>query len=139
MFPDHSAAERVVTRLVGDGFPTDRVELTSRAEPGRAGLVPADTSRQQLTEYFSQLFGDEQEGGQVRELVTGVLDGEAAVTVHPRGDIETRSALKLLQNSGAIAVHTHDLEKQGMEHAASSDETPVVSKVLGRDPKVRGP
>lgn len=30
LFPSHEDAEGVRTRLVADGFPTDRVDLTSR-------------------------------------------------------------------------------------------------------------
>ena len=41
VFSEYGAADRVRTRLVSDGFPTDRVELTASSEPGRAGLHPA--------------------------------------------------------------------------------------------------
>ena len=41
-------AERVRTRLVQDGFPTDRVELTATTEKGRAGLQPASTAESQF-------------------------------------------------------------------------------------------
>ena len=40
IFNDHAAAEGVRTRLVKDGLPTDRVELTSCQELGQAKLVP---------------------------------------------------------------------------------------------------
>jgi len=35
VFGQYGDAERVRTQLVRDGFPTDRVELTSATEPGR--------------------------------------------------------------------------------------------------------
>ena len=38
VFSEYGVAERVRTQLVSDVFPTDRVELTASAEPGRAGL-----------------------------------------------------------------------------------------------------
>ena len=40
VFGQYGDADRVRTKLVSDGFPTDRVELTSSAEPGRAGVQP---------------------------------------------------------------------------------------------------
>ncbi len=33
VFNEYGVADRVRTRLVGDGFPTDRVELTASCEP----------------------------------------------------------------------------------------------------------
>jgi len=45
VFNEYGVADRVRTRLVGDGFPTDRVELTASCEPGRAGLHPAASAR----------------------------------------------------------------------------------------------
>ena len=41
VFKNHASAERVRSGLIRDGFPTDRVELTSQAEPGQAGIEPA--------------------------------------------------------------------------------------------------
>jgi hypothetical protein len=35
VFNEYGVADRVRTKLVGDGFPTDRVELTASCEPGR--------------------------------------------------------------------------------------------------------
>ena len=54
LYDNHAAAERVRTRLVQEGFPTDRVELTSSGQAsvlGHSGDLEA-----QLEEYFSGLF-----------------------------------------------------------------------------------
>ena len=39
LFDDYGIADRVRTELVADGFPTDRVELTSLMEPGQADML----------------------------------------------------------------------------------------------------
>jgi hypothetical protein len=51
VFNDHATAAGVRTRLVKDGFPTDRVELTSRQELGQVKLVPREGEGAKLTEY----------------------------------------------------------------------------------------
>jgi len=94
VFNDHAAAEGVRTRLVKDGFPTDRVELTSSQELGQVKLVPRQGVGAKLTEYFRKLF---QSGGNgsgerwVPLFQRAVLDGKAVVAVQPRGDIETQT------------------------------------------------
>src|ERR1700722_19189851 len=99
VFSDHATAEGVRTRLVNDGFPTDRVELTSSQELGQAKLVPRQSVGEKLTEYFGKLFqtgNDNSDELSVRLLAHAVLDGKAALAVHPRGDAETQRALGLL-------------------------------------------
>ena len=56
VFNEYDAADRVRTRLVTDGFPTDRVELTSAAEQGRAGMHPAPAARDKYLQYFRTLL-----------------------------------------------------------------------------------
>jgi hypothetical protein len=116
-------AERVRTRLVGDGFPTDRVELTASCEKGRAGLLPAPSSRAQFQHYFRILFSQEDERAFAELLAARVDEGAAAtVTVHPRGHIETTRAAQILESEGAQEVVGHDLKNQAFEHAAASTE-----------------
>jgi hypothetical protein len=122
VFNDHSAAERVRTRLVTDGFPTDRVELTASQEPGRAGLEPADSSHGQFLQYFRTLLNRDDERLFVEALAERVRGGAATVTVHPRGAIETGRAAEILEGEGAVEVVGHDLENQGFEHAAARGE-----------------
>jgi len=55
-FSDHATAETVRTRLVQDGFPTDRVQLTSCQELGQVELVPRASVGEKLAEYFGKLF-----------------------------------------------------------------------------------
>ena len=135
VFEDHAIAERLRTRLVQDGFPTDRVELTSRQELGQAKLIPRDGVGAKLTEYFRNLFqhagshGDERS---VQLLQRAVLDGKAALAVQPRGDIETQRALELLNEGDPLEIRHADLESQTLEHAASEGETSLtwIGKVL---------
>ena len=123
VFNDYGVAERGRVRLVGDGFPTDRVELTASCEPGRAGLHPASTVRGRFVQYFRTLLTQDDERA-FAELLAERVEGGAATTiaVHPRGLIETTRAAEILQNEGAVEVVAHDLESQSFEHAASSGD-----------------
>jgi hypothetical protein len=119
VFNEYSAADRVRTRLVSDGFPTDRVELTASREPGRAGLQPAGSMREKFAQYFRTLLSEEDERPFVEGLAERVAGGAATITVHPRGTIEIERAAEILEREGAAEVVGHDLEKQSFEHAAS--------------------
>jgi hypothetical protein len=119
VFNEYGAAERVRTRLVGDGFPTDRVELTASCELGRAGLHPAASARAKFVQYFGTLLSEDDERPFVELLAERVEGGAATVAVHPRGTIETARAAEILETDGAVEVVGHDLENQTFEHAAS--------------------
>ena len=123
VFNEYDVADRVRTKLVGDGFPTDRVELTSSSEPGRAGLLPAASLRARFVQYFRTLLSKEDEREYV-ELLAERVEGRGAATiaVHPRGAIETARAAEILETEGAVEVVGHDLEKQTFEQAASSGD-----------------
>jgi hypothetical protein len=126
LFKDHATAEQVRTALVSEGFPTDRVQLTSETEPGQAALSPSGGKADQLRDYFSQLFPESNEREHVRAFVDGVRHGNAVVVVHPRGDIETQRAVGVLSSSGAIELREHDLANQTMEKAASEGSSTIV-------------
>ncbi len=130
LYKDHATADQVRTALVSEGFATDRVQLTSPREPGPAGLTPADDSTAQLRKYFEQVFPDAEEAGEVRTFVDGVRHGNAAVVVHPRGDVEVERALSILSASQPLQVREHDLDNQTMERAASHDGETMVGKVV---------
>jgi hypothetical protein len=130
VFNDHVTAERVRTRLVQDGFPTDRVELTSCQELGHVKLVPREGLGEKLAEYFRNLFqADNSSDGarSVQLFQRAVLDGKAAVAVLPRGDIETQRAVELLNQAGPVELRSSDLENQALEHAATASETPILT------------
>jgi len=122
VFNEYGVADRVRTRLVGDGFPTDRVELTASCEPGRAGLHPATSARAKFLQYFRTLLSEDNEWPYVELLAARVEDGAATITVHPRGAIETARAAEILETEGAVEVVGHDLENQTFEYAASPDD-----------------
>jgi len=128
VFGDHQTAERVRTQLVKEGFPTDRVELTSREELGQAKVVPAPGIAEKLSHYFSQLFPDEgEQQGAVQSLQRAVLDGRAVIAVQPRGEIETGRAVEILSQGGPVEFKANDLDNQSLEHAASEQEAPALS------------
>lgn len=130
LFKDHAVADRVRTALVSGGFPTDRVQLTSESEPGQAALMPSSNKSQQLQDYFDRIFTEADEKQQARMFVDGVRQGNAALIVQPRGDIETRQALEVLSSSAPIQICKHDLDKQGMEKAASESSSTVVGHLV---------
>ena len=134
-FTDHATAEGLRTRLVKDGFPTDRVELTPRHELGQAELVPREGVGAKLTEYFRTLFqhaGSHGDENAVRLFQRAVLEGKATLAVHPRGDIETQRALQILNEGGPLEIREADLDNQTLEHAATHEETELtwIGKVL---------
>jgi hypothetical protein len=123
VFGQYGDAERVRTQLVRDGFPTDRVELTSATEPGRAGVHPADSRRARFVQYFRTLLNEEDERPFADALAERVEGGGAAtIAVHPRGAIETARAAEILQDAGAVELVGHDLQNQSFEHAASRSD-----------------
>lgn len=132
LYDNHAAADRVRTRLVSEGFPTDRVQLTSKSEPGQAAVVgPADELEKQLEEYFSGLFVREDERPNVHLFVDGVQEGHAALTVHPRGEVETTRALEIMEQAQPLEICDHDLDDQSMERAASGhNDDPFVKQLL---------
>ncbi|MBS0422054.1 MAG: hypothetical protein JSR66_30390 [Proteobacteria bacterium] len=127
VYDNHSAAEAVRVRLVKDGFPTDRVELTSRQELGQAKLVPATRTGDKLTEYFRQLFPESHTETGVRQLRNAVETGHAVIAVLPRGQVETERAVQILNDADPLEIKARDLNKQTLEHAAAEEETSALS------------
>ena len=118
-FNDCEVAERVRVMLVADGFPTDRVELTSCRELGRAQCEPADSPHGKCVQYFRTLLGREDERQYPEMLAQRVDSGGAVVTVLPRGAIETARAAEILDQGRPEEVVGHDLANHGWEHAAA--------------------
>lgn len=127
VFTNHAAAERMRTRLVRDGFPSDRVDVTSKREPGRAAVEPGSSAHERYLQYFSTLFNRPEERAYAERLAHKVERGGATVTVLPRGRIEVDRARSLLKHAAPREIDTHDLAWQGWEHAAARHEHPWVS------------
>ena len=126
MFIDSGAAERVLLELVRDGFPTDRVDLTSDGVPGRAGLTPARSAHDRFVLHFRAIFTAQDEQPLAERLAERIKHGGAAVTVHPRGAFETMRAMTILEQAHPLEVVEHDLANQALEHAASARDTPWI-------------
>jgi hypothetical protein len=123
VFSKFSDAQRVRTRLVGDGFPTDRVELTASCEKGRAGMQPSANAHTQFLQYYRTLFCQEDERAFAELMAGRVEHGDAAtIAVHPRGAIETARAAQILEGEGALEIIGHDLGHQSFEHASAPAE-----------------
>ena len=105
LYDDYGIADRVRTQLVADGFPTDRVELTSRLETGQADSEPGDAFIARVSNYFHTLFDqDGRRSPEADELARRVRDGSSAITVHPRLDYEINSVREILQRNNPVAV-----------------------------------
>ncbi|MBW4051796.1 MAG: hypothetical protein HIU85_10080 [Proteobacteria bacterium] len=127
VFGGFEAADRARLALIHDGFPTDRVELTARLEPGSAGLEPGGSQRERFSQYFHVLFGRGEEAEQSQRLTQLLIEhSAAAVAVLPRGDIEIRRALELLSQAHPRELLRHDLERHLLEFASSSHEAPWI-------------
>lgn len=127
VFHDFETAERARLALFRDGFPTDRVELTARHEPGRAGAAsePGVSLHERFAQYFRTLL--HAEGAQhAHRLADRIEQGAAAITVLPRGDIEVRRAAELLGHARPDEVLDRDLEDQSWEFAAAPRGLPWV-------------
>jgi hypothetical protein len=122
VFPDYETAEQVRVKLVRDGFPTDRVELTASRELGRAALQPAGSPHGQCVQYFSTVLAREDEKHYAETLTQRVENGAATITVHPRGALETHRATEIIQQSHPAELLGHDLTKHGWEHAAAKND-----------------
>jgi hypothetical protein len=132
IYEDFSTAERVRTELVGDGFPTDRVELTSLKEPGQAGSMPGNSPVERFRKYFDTLFDQDGEGiGNFGgSFARHIADGHTAITVHPRGELEIDRATQILERHRPVELERQGLDETTYEHAASEKEGTVVGRVL---------
>ena len=105
LFDDYGIADQVRTQLVADGFPTDRVELTSLLEAGQADAEPGDAFVARVSNYFHTLLDQGgQQDGHADELARRVRGGHSAIAVHPRTDYEIKSARQILQAHHPVAV-----------------------------------
>jgi hypothetical protein len=131
VFTDHSIANAVRSELVSDGFPTDRVDLTSREELGQAKLVPRDSVSEQLEAYFRKVFQIDEGGNQrsVDFVRRAVLEGRAVLIVQPRGEVENERALQLLSRGDPLDVQGTDLDNTTMEQAATDKKASTITWV----------
>jgi hypothetical protein len=127
IFPDYDVASRVRMDLFEDGFPTDRIELTACCEPGRAALQPAENQHRQFAKYFSTLFTAPDEQAVPEQLAQQLDGGAVAVTVHPRGPIETSRATEIIRRARPSEIVQHGMTDQRFEHAAARTQRPWVS------------
>jgi hypothetical protein len=130
LYDGHPRAERVRTELVADGFPTDRVSLTSPREPGTAGIIAADSATDRYREYFESLFDSDEQRRHAKWLASRVRAGAAAVTVHPRGEREIAQATEILERNGPVEIDREHLEDTTMEFASARHERSYVSRVI---------
>lgn len=126
MFEEYEAADRARLALIFDGFPTDRVDLTAANEPGRAALAPARSAHERLVSHFLVLYGNAEDRDCVDRLAARIERGGAAVTVHPRGAIETLRAREILDSTHPLELAQHDLRRPQLEYAAARHAQPWV-------------
>jgi hypothetical protein len=126
VFNDFDTAERARLALFRDGFPTDRIQLTARGEPGHAANEPAPALHDRLAQYFHTLFAHADGAQHAHRLAARIEQGAAAITVLPRGDIEVRRAAELLGYARPDELLERDLQEQSWEFAAAPRSLPWV-------------
>jgi hypothetical protein len=107
LFDEFPVAERVRTELVAAGFPTDRVELTSRAEAGQADAEPGETYQKKIANYFHAIFDQTGNYASADQFAARVRHGGSVITVHPRTDYEMDSARTILRNNHPADFREH--------------------------------
>ncbi|MGH8138748.1 MAG: hypothetical protein ACREVV_11215 [Steroidobacteraceae bacterium] len=107
LFDDFGVAAHVRTELVADGFPTDRVELTSRVEAGQAEAEPGASYWQKISNYFHAIFDQTGNFASADHFADRVRNGASVITVHPRTDYEMDSARTILRKHGPADFREH--------------------------------
>ncbi len=130
VFRDHQTAEAVRVALFRDGFPTDRLSVTSQVDEGPARVQPDETQHHRLLTYFQSLFSLPGEQELAEQLTSLVEEGAAALTIHPRGVIETARATELVKRANPVIFEARDLDTQTFERAASPSDQAMAGKVL---------
>ncbi len=130
LYDGQPKAERARTELVRDGFPTDRVELTSQSEPGAAGLIAAETATERFRRYFGTLFDEQRHRGCAQYLARRVGDGAAVLTVHPRGEQEIMRAIQILDSHEPLEIDREHLDQTLLERAASPSSRSIVIQLI---------
>jgi len=130
LYDSQPKAERARTELVQDGFPTDRVALTSTSQPGTARLIAAEAEPERFRQYFGTLFDEARHRGCAAYLARRVLAGAAVVTVHPRGEREITRAIQILDRHEPIEIDREHLDETLLEQAASPSTRSVVVQLI---------
>jgi hypothetical protein len=112
LYDDYAVADRVRTELVGAGFPTNRVELTTREEHGLADATPGDSTYERNLQYFRTLFPDDDERGFPEFFAEGVRRGGHALVVHPRAEFEVADAQQIMRRHHPVNVDERSCEWQ---------------------------
>jgi hypothetical protein len=130
LYEDYDTAERVRTQLVSDGFPTDRVELTSSREPGQAGSMPGESHGERFQKYFATLFEEGSGGRYAHYFAERVAKGQHAITIHPRGDEEFERGQQLLERHNPLELEVQGRDETEFEHARADDEETIIGRVF---------
>ena len=126
VFNDFETAQRARLALFRDGFPTDRIALTARSEPGGTAAEDAPSLHDRLAQYFRTLFAHAEGAQHAHRLADRIEHGACAITVLPRGDIEVKRAAELLGHASPEEVLERDLDEPSWEFAAAPRNLPWV-------------
>jgi hypothetical protein len=134
LYDSYGTADAVRSELVASGFPTDRVELTSRIDEGRAGTVPGERFSERVTQYFDTLFEASDSQRYTSFFTEGLQRGGATVAVHPRGEEEIEQAIDVLQRRRPIEIEGSDLGLQGGVCVAQARDAAEQARAQSKSP-----
>jgi hypothetical protein len=77
--------------------------------------------------YFGTLLTGSDEQHFPEQFAQRLDSGAAAITVHPRGPVETSRATEILARASPTEVARHEISRQPFEHAAARGARPWIS------------
>jgi hypothetical protein len=104
LYPTPDVAEEARTRLDMVGIPTDRLDVVSLEDQGRATHVPDRSVTEDLSAYFHVLLKEESEWPLVDNIVDAIRVGKAALVVHPRGKAEIEMVRPIIEGHAPETV-----------------------------------
>ena len=104
LFKEGTEAEAARTDLVRMGFATDRVDVSSKAVPGRALHAPLDGGGSRFHGFFKTLLANSTIADEAESLADQVDQGSTALLIHPRGRVELHEVNEVLERHPAEVV-----------------------------------
>jgi uncharacterized protein (TIGR02271 family) len=125
VFDNHSSAQSALDELLASGFSRQDVRLSGGANSagttaGTATTTDADGDTgigNSIKNFFSDLFGDDDDASRVNRYEGAVSSGKHVVTLSADSLSEVERAADIVERFGPVDIDEHS---DGVEHAASA-------------------